>query len=1404
MGGLWSDDISYLNKLLSNPSNMSIFTQRSIIFTSHFEIPVAKTLVDSGASSCFIDRHFAASNNIPLRKKSRPITVEVIDGRKLESGSIGEETELIMFQMGNHQEYLRFNVIRSPKYPVILGMSWLSLHNPTIDWSNRKLKFNCNCKRVSTGEWSQSESSARPNKALLPKQECTKEDNDTSIKDVEMGDALSAPGDSETHKTTADAASQTSETEVWEDTREEQELLPEPSGKEGTYLNKGTSPEPLNSNTFPEDLAPVTPEGPFQSTSSFWEAPTTLKPLIRAGISEPHETKLELTQPTPSTSIPRRGYGVPSSPSSSESSVKEERAPTPVLQLKPENALRSYPLAAPDKPRIQRYKFPTPQPELKVRFDSEDSKAIDRMVLVFEEQKREDERRKEEDVKKNDKEKIEPENCIISLMEEGEFFDEIEETTVIFAIYDLPIDEDTKEAEDKEDERLPKKYIEFKDVFDKKLADILPQHRHYDCPIDLQEGEYPPFGPIYSLSQPELQALKLYIEENLNKGFIRHSKSPAGAPILFVKKKDGSLRLCVDYRGLNKVTIRNRYPLPLIGQLLDQLAEAMVFTKIDLRGAYNLVRIRAGDEWKTAFRTRYGHFEYSVMPFGLTNAPGVFQHMMNDIFREYLDQFVVIYLDDVLIFSKNQEEHNKHVTLVLKRLREVGLFAKLEKCEFDKDSVEFLGYIISQNGLGMDKKKVESLQSWRRPNSVKELQSFLGFANFYRAFIKNYSGIASPLIALTRKDQEFHWNDEAEAAFRRLKSLFTSAPILAHADPARPFVVETDGSDFALGAVLSQVQECDGLLHPVAFYSRKFTPAEINYEIYDKELLAIVAAFEEWRNYLYGAKHPVTVFTDHKNLLYYMSTRKLNRRQARWSMFLAEFNFTICYRPGAQQGKPDALSRRPEYHLREGEDAVTQQMAVILKPRMVSLNAISIAHEENTFVETLLKETKEDEIAKQLISASVSGTDPSKIYEKDGLLYRNDLLYIPNGTSRLKILESRHDSLLAGHFGIRKTVELISRDYWWPGLRKFVKDYIRTCDACARSKVPRHLPHGLLQPLPIPTRPWESISMDFITDLPKSTGHDTILVVVDRYSKMSHFIPTRKEISAEGTAKLIIQNVIRLHGIPRDIVTDRGPQFVSKFWRHLFEALGTKVKLSSAFHPQTDGQTERINQTLEQYLRCSICHLQDDWAGLLPLAEFAYNNAEHVSTGKSPFYVNYGFHPRFEIRTPRISINPASKDTLEEIKKVNMELRTQLELAQESYKKYADRKRKEAPKFEVGEKVWLMRKNIRTTRPCEKLDYKRIGPFRVSSKVNDVSYRLDLPTSMKIHNTFHVSLLGKYHQNTIIERKQPRPPAISVEGEVEFEVEEILDSKRVWKKLFYLVSWKGYGKKSKLGNHSRM
>ncbi|KAG1925598.1 hypothetical protein F2P79_025429 [Pimephales promelas] len=384
--------------------------------------------------------------------------------------------------------------------------------------------------------------------------------------------------------------------------------------------------------------------------------------------------------------------------------------------------------------------------------------------------------------------------------------------------------------------------------------------------------------------------MKQYIEEELAKGFIRPSTSPAAAGFFFVKKKDGGLRPCIDYRGLNDITVKYRYPLPLVPAALEQLRQAKYYTKLDLRNAYNLIRIREGDEWKTAFSTTSGHYEYSVMPFGLSNSPSVFQAFMNDVFRDMLDRWVIVYIDDILIYSNSLEEHVQHVRSVLQRLIQFHLYAKMEKCEFHQTSISFLGYVISQDGVAMDEKKVRGVVDWPIPQTVKELQRFLGFANFYRRFIRNFT----------------------QQAFQELKKRFTTAPILRHPDPERQFIVEVDASNTGVGAILSQRQGNPAKMFPCAFFSRKLSPAERNYDVGNRELLAMKLALEEWRHWLEGAIEPFIVLTDHKNLEYLRSAKRLNPRQARWALFFTRFNFTVTYRPGSKNTKADALSRQTE------------------------------------------------------------------------------------------------------------------------------------------------------------------------------------------------------------------------------------------------------------------------------------------------------------------------------------------------------------------------------------------------------------------------------------------------------------------------------------------------------------
>jgi hypothetical protein len=919
---------------------------------------------------------------------------------------------------------------------------------------------------------------------------------------------------------------------------------------------------------------------------------------------------------------------------------------------------------------------------------------------------------------------------------------------------------------------------EYSDVFSEANADLLPENRPYDCEIPLQPGSEVPYGKLYNLTEDEAKTLESYVNENLEKGFIRHSASPAGAPCFFVKKKDGSLRLCVDYRGLNKVTVKNRYPLPLISDLIRTLSKAKIYTALDLRGAYNLVRIKPGDEWKTAFRTRFGHFEYLVMPFGLTNAPAIFQHMMNDIFRDLLDRFVIVYLDDILIYSNTPAEHEEHVKIVLDRLRKFKLYCKAEKCRFFMDTIPYLGYVISPSGVSMDASKIQAIVDWPAPKNVHDVQIFLGFANFYRRFIHRYADLTKPLTLLLKKNAIFEWSSAAQEAFDKLKTAFTSSPILVHPDSSRPYIVETDASDYALAAILSQYDDSK-VLHPVAFHSRQLLPAERNYDVYDKELLAVVEAFKIWRHFLQGSGLQVTVLCDHKNLEYFMTSRQLSRRQARWSMLLSDYDFVLTHRPGCRNGKADVLSRRSDY-LPEGGSKGTENFQQIIKPTQI-ISAISI-DEDGDFLEDVRKATVGHEILAKLDSMD-------SLELKDGLVFKDGLLFVPSQDLQLNVLKQRHDHSLAGHFGVAKTLDLVSRDFWWPKVNKSVSDYVASCE-CSRAKSSRHKPFGLLQPLPIPERPWSSISTDFIVELPPSEGYNAISVWVCRLTKMAHFLPCTTSVTADGLASLFTNYIFKIHGLPDEIISDRGPQFISKFWKSFCANLNINPKLSSAYHPQTDGQTERVNQVLEQYLRCFLNYYQDNWVSLLPLAEFAYNNSVSASTGFSPFFAIYGFHPKMD-DLPQAVKDISVVELAESFKARMDELKTTLKDAQDRYKHFADSHRLEK-EFDIGTMVYLNSKNISTRRPSKKLDFKKLGPFRILEKIGSCAYRLDLPSTMKVHNVFHVSLLEPLVINEFSEAHDKTLPAFETVDADVFEVESILDSKLKDDCGFYLVKWKGY------------
>jgi hypothetical protein len=1016
---------------------------------------------------------------------------------------------------------------------------------------------------------------------------------------------------------------------------------------------------------------------------------------------------------------------------------------------------------------------------------------------------------------------------------------------------------------------VPEQWKKYMPLFDPKEASKLPPHRtgiDHAITMNQKDGKDPeaPWGPLYNMSRGELLVLRKELISLLDKGFIRASSSPAASPVLFAKKPGGGLRLCIDYRALNALTKKDRYPLPLIQETLNNVAKARWFTKLDVIAAFHKIRIREGDEWLTAFRTRFGLFEWLVTPFGMANSPSTFQRYINWTLREFLDDFCTAYLDDVLVYTDGSlKQHRKQVDQVLARLHEAGLHVDIKKCEFEVKSTKYLGFIIEAGkGLRMDPEKVRAIQEWEAPKTVKGVRSFLGFANFYRRFIRNFAQIAAPLTRLTG-NVSFRWTLEEQAAFDQLKGIFVSEPVLAQFRTDRDTVMETDSSGYAIGGVLSQYDE-QGVLRPCAYFSKKNTPAECNYEIHDKELLAIIRGLEEWDAELRSVKS-FKVITDHKNLEYFMRPKKLNERQVRWSEMLSRYNMEIMYRPGKANVRADALSRREQDLPIGAEDIrLKERIVQVLKPTMKyyeeqfgpdddpaivlvgrshaaparqatreesaegpsatpneytaepQQSAVRDRHEIESQWEMATEEDSQYQVARKAVREE-NRRFPTELRLKcsisecrvngKGLLEYRHRLWVPRGEAlRTRLIELTHTSLVTGHPGREITYQMMARDYFWPGMANDVRQYVRNCDVCGRTKPWRDGLQGLLKPLPIPDRIWKEISIDFVEGLPESEGKTKLMVVTDRLSKDVVFVPLAST-EVDTVVRAFIEYVVAYHWLPDAIVSDRGGQFVSHLWKRLCEILKINRRLSTAFHPQTDGATERMNSTWEAYMRAFVDWAQKDWATLCPLAQIAIRGRDATSTKVSPFFLQHGYHidpiqlehlsePAREGLTERRSDEQKAETIVSRLRSVFELAQASMAEAQQEQERQANRHRKEPNQLRVGDKVWLrLDKQLSTGRESKKLDWKA-AKYTVIEVIDSHSVRLNTPPGPQ--NVYHVDRLRLAASDPLPSqvRDDEQPLPIQVDGNEEYEVEEILSELcqrkgRGWKQ-WYEVKWKGY------------
>ena len=1051
---------------------------------------------------------------------------------------------------------------------------------------------------------------------------------------------------------------------------------------------------------------------------------------------------------------------------------------------------------------------------------------------------------------------------------------------------------------------------------------------HVDAkvPIPLRPGTIPTSLPMYGASPAKREVIDHQVKAWFEAGVIEPSISPWGFPVVVVYR-NGKARLVVDYRKLNANTIPDEFPIPRQTEIIQALSGSQVLSSFDALAGFTQLEIQEEDREKTAFRCHLGLWQFRRMPFGLRNGPSIFQQLMQGILAPYLWLFTLVYIDDIVVFSKSWDEHLNHLDLVLGAIAKAGVTLSPSKCFIGYSSILLLGQKVSRLGLSTHREKVQAILDLERPKSVAELQKFLGMVVYFSQYIPYYSFIAAPLFALLKKGVKWRWDAEHETVFQEAKEMLAKAPALGHPIQGTPYRLYTDASDIALGACLQQVQpiavgDLKGspvynqlmkaweagapipslfrLLTPdvkegsslgewgatfnetivhvervIAYWSRSLKSAERNYSTTEREALGAKEALVKFQPFIEG--ETVILITDHAALQWARVYENANRRLAAWgAVFAAYPGLKIVHRPGRIHSNVDPLSRLPRIPLhsspvrddlspisadeekrqtaQEAEDKVGRSSArkaafavwwwedmlethafiakskaqetkelprtfpevdqwsyptdaqlggkenwedrahllVSLKPEVIS--NFSKGYEEDPF----FKQYYADEIPNPRIAIT-----PSHFRKgSNGLFYFIDTrwetrLCVPR-TQVQFVLEWIHEAPHeAAHGGYVKTLEGVHELFFWKGMNRDTEKFCKTCDVCQKTKINRTKKMGALRPSHIPSHHFETVSLDLITGLPPSgeEQYTAVLVIIDKLTKFGLFIPTHNTLTQEGFVKLFVEKVVHVYGMPHRIIADRDKRWATDFWKTVVALHGSKMALSSSHHPQTDGQTEILNATIEQMLRAYVSKDRSSWAAWLSVLAFAYNSARHSSTEDTPNGLLFNYHPK--VSTGEIQLKSWSQEETfhpsdrgeEYVRTVELrreQARDVLVVAQERQAKAFNKNRRPVEEINPGDRVLVnphTLKLIEVEGTGRKLVQRMIGPFEVMERINPNVYRLRLPDSYPMHPVINIEHLKKYKQSPPeFEDRTTLPPTRDFLPSEEYEVEAILGHKLSGKK----------------------